>query len=158
MITLQEETYNSLFEDKNFEKIIQENFKETGVLNSSFTLKPRLEMYKFLAEQKILLLYSVRDSKKLVGYFIAVMTDHPHYRKVKTVETDTFFLSKEYRKGLLGYKFLKYTIFELKKKVNLIFLTKVNLIFLTSNIKRDLSTILSRLGFKLTDYKYMLEV
>lgn len=150
MITFQEETYESLSFDKDFKKITAENFEETEVLNSSFVLRPRLEVYKFLAEQKILYLYSVRCSKKLVGYFIAAVVDHPHYENVKTVETDTVFIQKKHRKGLLGYKFLKYVIEDLKKKVDLI--------FLTSNIKRDLSKVFLRLGFQLADYKYVLEV
>lgn len=150
MITFQKENYNSLFKDNCFLKLIEENFQETGVLNTSYKLAPKYELYKLLAEQNFLELYSVRNDTILIGFFIATITPHQHYDEVMVAETDTFFLSKNDRQGLTGYKFLKYVVNKLKQKVDII--------FLTTNIKRDLSGILTRLDFKLTDYTYRLGV
>lgn len=150
MITFQKETYTSLFNDVNFLELISENFQETGVLNDSFKLTPKWKMYKIMAMRNLLPLYSVREEGALVGFFIAFLVPHQHYKNLMVAETDSFFLSKEKRAGLLGYNFLKYAVDALKQEVDLI--------FFTTNIKRDLSGILTRLNFKLTDYKYLLEV
>lgn len=150
MITFQEEDYDSLSTDINFSRLLDENFSETGVLNTSFKLSPKFDMYKVLAIQGLLQLYSAREDGILIGFFVAFLVPHQHYDEVMVAETDTFFISKEKRTGLTGYKFLKYAIHKLKQKVGVI--------FLTTNIKRDLSKILIRLDFKLTDYKYRLEV
>lgn len=150
MIIFQEENYDSLFNDDNFPILIKENFQETGVLNTSFKLTPNYAMYKLLDEQNFLGLYSARENGVLVGFFIAAITPHQHYKDILVAEADTFFLSKNSRQGLTGYRFLKYVISKLK--------LRVKLIFLTTTIKRNLSGIFTHLGFKLVDYKYLLEI
>jgi len=150
MITFQEETYETMIKYPQLVSLLTENWGETEVHNSTKKLAPKLFVYKTLADQDILELYSVKDDDTLVGYFVGCIVPHQHYADAIVAETDTFFISKKYRKGLLGYKFLRYVIKNLKQKVDII--------FLTTNVKKDLSKLLMRLNFKLTDYKYSLEI
>lgn len=150
MITFQEETYESMTQYPNFKNLLKLNWNETEVLKITRKLRPKFEMYKTLEDNKMLDLYSVKDKETLVGYFIGVVTPHQHFEDTMVAQTDTFFIQKEYRQGLCGYRFLKYVIKKLK--------SKVDLIFLTTNVERDLSKVMARLGFKLADYKFVLEV
>ena len=150
MITFQEETYKTIISYPQFVPLLMENWGETEIFNMTKKLAPKLSIYKSLADQNILKLYSVKDDDILVGYFVSFIMPHQHYADVIVAETDTFFISEKYRKGLLGYKFLQYVVKNLKQKVGII--------FLTMNVKKDLSKLLTRLNFKLTDYKYSLEI
>ena len=151
MITFQKETFKEMF-GETFVQLIKESWSETGMFHKSFPLNPRWDMYRFLDDNDTLFVYTARkiNTRNLVGYFIAVITEHNYYKDVWVAEADAFYLKPEHRTGLTGYKFLKTIIRELKEQVNII--------FLPVNIQRDLSKLLNRLGFNLVEYKFALEV
>ncbi len=149
MITFQKETFKEMF-GETFVQLIKESWNETGMFHKSFPLNPRWDMYRFLDDNDTLFVYTVRSDGDLVGYFIAVIVEHNYYQDVWVAEADAFYLYPDYREGLNGYKFLKEVVEELKKRVDII--------FLSVNIQRDLSKLLNRLGFNLVEYKFALEV
>ena len=150
MITFQEETYETLMLHPEFKKLTEANWKETGVLNPKHKLCLNLEVYKNLEIQKLLVLFSVKEGSILVGYFMGIIVPHQYYYNTTIAQSDAFFILSEYRRGLIGYKFLKYVVKNLK--------IKVNIILFNTNVKRNLSKLLIRLGFKLADYQFVLEV
>ena len=97
MITFQEETYKTIISYPQFVPLLMENWGETEIFNMTKKLAPKLSIYKSLADQNILKLYSVKDDDILVGYFVSFIMPHQHYADVIVAETDTFFIrsSKE---------------------------------------------------------------
>jgi len=45
-----------------------------------------------------------------------VVVNHLHYKKSITASSDVLYISPEYRQGMLGYKFIKWTTEEIKKR------------------------------------------
>lgn len=150
MITFQKETFKEMY-GETFIQLIFESWKETGMFHKSFPLNPRWDMYHQLDDWDTLFVYTARRSDgNLVGYFVAIIVEHNYYKDVIVAEADAFYLHPKYRTGLTGYKFLKEVVEKLKEKVDII--------FLPVNIQRDLSKLLSKLGFKLVEHKHALEV
>ena len=151
MITFQKESFKDMF-GETFIQLIKESWAETGMFHDKYPLNPRWDMYNFLDDNDTLFVFTARrhPDMNLLGYFIAVITEHNYYKDVWVAEADAFYLHPKYRDGLTGYNFLKIVINTLKERVDII--------FLPVNIQRDLSKLLNRLGFNLVEYKFALEV
>jgi hypothetical protein len=149
MITYQEETYEDLKEE--IIPLLVEHWKEIGTLDKeTVKLKPNWVWYKTLSDEGFLYVTTVRKDTELIGYCVCIIAPHIHYTDIMVAENDILFLKKEYRKGLVGYKLLRYTISNLKKKVQLI--------IIGTKVKYNFSSILTKLGFELTEYKFTMEI
>lgn len=148
MITFQEET---------LEQINDAEFKDTLKLHSaeltefSFPLDPDWETYQHLEGMNVLHIVTIRDDKKLVGYHVSFIATHPHYKDAIVAENDLHYILPEYRKGWLGYKFLKEVIRLLKKR-------DVDVILHTMKVSHSYLPLAERLGFRLMEYKLAMEV
>ena len=148
MITFQEETLEQIH-DNEFESILKLHSKELNDLK--FSLNPDWELYQQLADNNILHIVTARDDEKLVGYYVSIIYTHPHHKGVLTAENDLHYILPEYRKGWLGYKFLKQVVQFLKKR-------NVKMIFHSMKTSQAYLPLTERLGFKLIEYKLMMEV
>lgn len=149
MITFQEESYLQLFTPE-FMDMYKEHWREIGIFDKDkIKLSPDWDAYKTLGKANALKLFLVRNNDVTVGYAIFIVVNHPHYKTVKVAENDIIYIKKEFRKGLTGYKFIKYCKEKLKDKVGII--------TLSMKANRSFLPITERLGFKLTDYKLTLE-
>lgn len=59
---------------------------------------------------------AARCGPNLVGYFIAVVDEHPHYQDVIFANEDVHFLHKDYRGRLNGKKLIEAGMIEAKKR------------------------------------------
>lgn len=66
-------------------------------------LSPDELTYRALDEAGKLLLLTVRDRNRLVGYFVAFVARHPHY-ELLTAAMDIYYLLPEYRSALNGIR------------------------------------------------------
>ena len=149
MITYQEETYEDVREESI--PLLVEHWKEIGTLDkNTIKLKPNWAWYKTLSDGGFLHVTTVRKDAELIGYCVCVIVPHIHYMDIMVAENDILFLKKEYRKGFIGYKLLRYTISKLKKKVQLI--------IIGTKVKYNFGSILTKLGFELTEYKFTMEI
>lgn len=149
MITYQEETYEYLKEE--IIPLLVEHWKEIGTFDkANIKLKPNWAWYKALSDGDFLYVTTVRKDTELIGYCVCIVAPHIHYSDIMVAENDILFLRKKYRKGLIGYKLLRYTISRLKQKVQLI--------TIGTKIKYNFSSVLTKLGFKLTEYKFTMEI
>ena len=149
MITYQEETYEDV--KKEIIPLLVEHWKEIGTLDKDTAkLKPNWTWYKTLSDKGFLYVATVRKDTKLIGYCVCIIAPHIHYTDIMVAENDILFLKKEYRKGLVGYKLLKYTVSKLKKKVQLI--------TIGTKVKYNFGSVLTKLGFELTEYKFTMEI
>jgi len=148
LITFQEETLN--------QKLIEEagdmlKLHSEELTEFSFPLNPNWEIYQRLEDISTLHIVTARDCEKLIGYYVSIITTHHHYMDALIAENDIHYILPEYRKGWLGYKFLKRVIQFLKAR-------NVNIILHTMKADHSYLPITERLGFKLTDYKLTMEV
>lgn len=148
MITFQEETLSQRF-IKEIADILELHAEELSEF--SFSLNPDWNIYQQLANSNVLHIVTVRDSKKLIGYHVSFIHTHQHYAGVVVANSDLHYLLPKYRKGWTGYKFLKQVIQLLKKR-------NVNIITHSMTLRYPYLSMIERLGFKLTEYKLIMEV
>ena len=94
---------------------------------------------------------TVRDNGVLIGYCVFIITRHVHYKKERFANSDVFFLHKDYRKGLTGYKLLK-------KSIDFIKQCGIRNFLITVKLSKDYPKVLRRLGFKPIEKIYSMEV
>lgn len=86
-----------------------------------------------------------------MGYCGAISTFLPHKKDVKITEIDVIFLAKKYRKGLAGIKFIKFVEENEKKR-------GVEVLLQHANVKRDLTNLFERIGYKKMDVSFYKEL
>lgn len=149
MITYQVEMFTSIIEE--LKTIIGQHRKEISVFSEDVApLDPDWGFYRVMESNGRLLTYTARDNKRLVGYYIAFISRHPHYRVVVS-DTDIFYLLPEYRGNLTGYKLIVGAETELEKR-------GVEIIIFSAKMNKPLEKLAERLGHKPLDIKYFREV
>jgi len=106
--------------------------------------------YKTLLDAGALEIFTVRDKGDLVGYYMSVVANDITSRTMVVAQNDTLYLEVSHRKGLTGYKLVKYAVEELKKIADII--------MIDMDIHKTFFPLTERLGFKLVHYRVMLEV
>jgi hypothetical protein len=114
MITFQKEA-PSPFADEAVE-LFKNHYEEIAERQDVIELDPDIKKYNQLYNSKILEIHTARDDGKLIGYSLWVVVNHMHYKKSITASSDVLYISPEYRQGMLGYKFIKWTTEEIKKR------------------------------------------
>ena len=114
MITFQQEA-PSPFADEAVE-LFKRHYEEVAERQDVIELDPNIERYNLLYKAKTLEIHTARDNGKLIGYSLWVVVNHLHYKKSITASSDVLYISPEYRQGMLGYKFIKWTTEEIKKR------------------------------------------
>lgn len=110
-----------------------------------------MDILFFLEKNKSLFTMTARDEGSLVGYCSFIKSKSLHYAGVINFEVDAFFLLKEYRKGLTGYKLLK-EAHEMCKREG------ATHIIQKCKVSADLSKLFERMGFTKIEYTFMKEV
>lgn len=88
--------------------LLQLHFCELAKNQDRIRLKPDWERYRQMESEGSLLVFSARDSEKLVGYAAFFVCAHPHYTDLRLVSNDVLFLENSYRVGRTGVKFIRY--------------------------------------------------
>ena len=148
MITFQEETLAQI-RDKEFEDILKLHSEE--LTEFAFQLNPDWKVYQLLEDTGALHIVTARDNEKLIGYHVSFIMTHHHYMDALVAENDLYYILPEYRKGWLGYKFLKKVIQFLKRR-------NVNIVSHNMKVSHSYLPLTKRLGFRLMEYKLVMEV
>ncbi len=138
MSNYQEETFAEAFDD--ILLLCQEHYDEVALHKDKMELAPSRSHYEKLASAGCLKFYTVRYGGVLVGYSVFLLTNHPHYEKSLVAMNDVLFLSKPYRKGMTGVRFISYCEKQLKAAgvVKVVWHVKV---------EHNFGAILKRLGY-----------
>ena len=75
----------------------------------SYPFDPDWDLYYLLEDSGALLVFTARDSGKLIGYFSVVIGPNLHSKGKFVVSNDIIYLHKDYRKGLIGVKLFKFS-------------------------------------------------
>ena len=96
--------------------LLKEHYEELAERTDVIELDPDVEKYQKLLEMNILEVHTARDDGNLVGYALWMVMNHLHYKKSVTASSDILYIHPNYRKGIFGYKFVKWTTEEVKKR------------------------------------------
>jgi len=113
MITFQKE--DSRFA-KEAQKLFEDHYDEIAERTDVIKLNPNFDAYNQLENNDSLEIHTIRDDGKLVGYSIWMLRQHIHYKDSFTASSDVLYIAPTHRKGMLGYRFIKWTTEEIKKR------------------------------------------
>jgi len=126
---------------KEVDELFYKHWEEIAVNKDKIKLNPDWSFYEALYEQGSLGVYTIRYSEKLVGYFVVIARNHPHYQDHVFVSNDILFIDPDYRKGLAGYFLIKYVEKDLKKR-------GVSVLLINTKVHKPFDPVLKRLGFE----------
>lgn len=127
--------------------LIKKNWEDLATDKDKIKLNPNWGFYETLNSAGYLGIYTARSDGKLVGYFIAVATEHPHFRDHIFASNDVLYLDPDYRKGLAGYRLIKFVEDDLRAK-------GVSALTITTKVHKPFDPVLERLGFNLAERVY----
>lgn len=147
---------NPVFQVENFRHfqpelppLLRAHWLEVALDHGAVQLDPDWERYFALTDAGALSCVTVREGEggPLVGYHIAIVSGHLHYKNSKHGITDVYFLSPAYRRGFTGIRLFKAVDAEMTRLgvVKRVTGTKIHL---------DMGPILERLGYQETEHVY----
>lgn len=124
--------------------LLQDHWREIGRDHHEVPLDPDWVRYFDLDDKGNLSVIAVRHAGELVGYHIAVISPHLHYKGTLHGVTDVYYLKPEHRRGFTGVRLFKAVGDEMKRRgvVKLITGTKLH---------HDMGRIFERLGYRETE-------
>jgi hypothetical protein len=126
------------------DELIPKHYAELALNQGKIPLSPDIEKYEAAERMGMTHIVTVRSAGKLVGYFIAAIVGHLHYKDAGLMaQTDIYYLSPEFRKGT-GLKMFAFLEESLKAK-------GVVKIYLSTKAHQDHGELFGRLGYQLSD-------
>ena len=120
--------------------LIKAHYKEIALNKDKIKLNPDWREYARLDQMGALRCFTARQDDKLIGYFIIIVSKSLHYQDHLFANNDVIFLAKGHRKGLTGYKLLKFATEQLEEQ-------GVSLMMVNTKIHQPFDKILERLGY-----------
>lgn len=120
---------------------------EVALDHDSVPLAPDIESYNTLEKNGNLHLLVVRKDGKIIGYHIAIIRTHLHYKHTLHAFTDIYYVAPEHRQGMTGVKMFKEAEKSLAQRgvKKMVSGTKTSL---------DMGKIFERLGWRETERTY----
>lgn len=137
------------------EKIFPEHYKELALDQSKIKLDVDYERYEKADADGNGLIVTARSDGKLIGYYIAMILPHLHYKSAgKMSYPDVYYILPEFRTGGVGAKLIMALEIALKA-------VGVVKIYQSCKVHQDHSALFEALGYKKSDIvltKYIGEV
>lgn len=147
MLSFHRESWGRYYDDPERLGLWTQHYTEfTPAHERRLPMEPDVSQYSALEKIGALEVMTVRKEGKMVGYCLVVFRRHLHYSSLCAFE-DSYFLSKSERKGLAGYRFLRYVIQVCRSR------GAKRLFFMTKTLPGipNIRPLLERLGFVQTD-------
>ena len=128
--------------------VFGEHWREIALDKDKIKLAPWWERYASIDDQGMLHLLIMRIDGQLVGYYMAYILPHMHYRDsgLQAV-TDAYFILPKHRKGGAGAKLLKEMERTLKKRGCV-------RVYISTKVHQDHGPLFEKMGFLFTDKMY----
>jgi len=147
MITFQVEEFEPFLKDALV--IFKQHYLELAEKPHVIPYNPNLKAYYRLYLANKLEIHSIRIDGKLIGYNVWFLMHYLHAKDGLTANSDILYLRPRYRKGLLGYKFLKWSIEAIKNR-------SPQRILMHVKPSHDYGALLERLGAEEYEKSYMI--
>lgn len=146
MLTFQVERWADFWRD--CQELTPIHWKEAALDQDKISLSIKPENYQICDESGILHIVTVRDGEKMVGYFVANVVVHPHYKEAGLMAfTDMYFVHPDYRKGGTGVKL----ILEVERTLKARGVVKA---YISTKVHENKSAMLTGLGWKPSDLSF----
>ena len=129
------------------EPLLEADWQEIEHNKGIRPLDPDWDMYADLEANDALRIYTVRDGRKLVGYFVVGLVPDLHSKGNRQAAADVIYLHPDYRKGLVGYKLFKFAEDNLRQE-------GFRSLLVTTTEVNPIDPIISRLGYNKVETKY----
>lgn len=125
--------------------LFPEHYKELALDQDFAKLDIDEEKYEAAESQGLLMILTVRAETRLVGYYVAAITGHLHYKSSGLMaHTDLYYILPEFRVGATGLKIFLVLERELKAR-------GVTKAYLSTKVHSDNTKLFELLGYHLTD-------
>lgn len=129
-------------------KIWPQHWKELAVNQEAYQIDCDEERFGKLAELGILQVFTARDGEKLVGYIMALIMPHLHYKSAGPMAiTDMYYVLPEYRNGV-GMRLFQFFERELRSK-------KVVAAITSCKVHQDHTKFFKLMGWNHTDNTFI---
>lgn len=139
MITYQVEDWADCWQEMS--ALWQAHYEEVALNRDKITLNPDMETYAALNAAGQLHVVVVRKDARIIGYHIAIVRPHLHYRQSLSAYSDVYYIDPAHRKGRVGVKLFTETERLLKQR-------GVERFYTGTKMSKDMSRIFEHLGFK----------
>ena len=99
-LTFQAEAWSAIAEE--IKPLLALHWSEVGNFRDAVPLDPDWQSYLDLEARGTLHVTTARDGGRLVGYYVAYVMPHPHYKSTLFGFVDVFFMLPEYRRAANG--------------------------------------------------------
>lgn len=117
---------------------LQAHYEELN--DQAFPLDPDWTKYAQLEQMDLLRCYAAFDDNELIGYAIFLLGPSIHYSSSKWAFEDIYRIVPEFRKGMTGYKFVKYFLSQIEQEVDKV--------VIGTKTKLEVGKLFERLGYK----------
>lgn len=139
-----EEKYSDALPE--LKRLIKDHWEEIAHYKD-IPLDPDYDVYLQIEKSKMMRLYTIRLCSILVGYALFFIKANPHYKSSMQAVQDVLYLRPRYRRGGIGYRFIKWCDKQLAADGCQVVMHHVK-------AAHDFGPLLNRLGYELTDYVY----
>jgi GNAT superfamily N-acetyltransferase len=129
------------------DELFYKHWEEIALNKDKIRLNPDWSYYEALHDANQLGVYTARKEGTLIGYFVVVATPHPHYKDHTFARNDILFIDPDHRKGLLGYRFLKWVVAELTG-------VGISVVLINTKNHKDFGALLERMKFTKAEQVY----
>lgn len=145
MVEFAVEKYAQIMDE--MELLLRRHWEEVALNRDAVPLDIDRDKYLALEDQGVLHIITARDGSKLVGYHVAMIANHLHYKTTLHGITDVYFLAPEYRYGGIGYKMIAKVEEEMKA-------LGVKKLFTAVKLHLDHGPLFEALGYKPVERLY----
>lgn len=138
MITAQAEPFPPFLEE--VKPILPLHYEELALHKEKVPLDPQYHIYLARDELGEVVVVTLRDTGKLIGYFVGFIAPGLHYRTCLTCNMDIFYVHPEHRGRGAGFVLFREVEKELKRR-------GVQRLFVGSKLHKDASWMFERLGY-----------
>lgn len=89
-------------------ELVQHNYEEIEKTKLGVDLNIDWDLYEKLNDMNKLIVVSVRNNKKLIGYSCYLLTFHPNYKDVLFGQNTVLYVTPEYRGRNTAFKLLEF--------------------------------------------------
>lgn len=127
--------------------MLSRHWKEVALNHADVPLDIDHERYDAMDEAGALHIVTVRRGGALIGYHVAIVTGHLHYKSTLHGVTDVYYIAPECRHGVTGMRMFQAVERELKA-------LGVKKLFTGTKLHLDQGTLFERLGYQPVERLY----
>ena len=129
------------------QQLLDLHWQDIALNQDKIKLNPDWDRYEEAEKRDELKIFTARQDEKLVGYFVCLVQVSLHYKDHKFAHNDVLYLHPDYRKGLAGWRLMKFA-------QNCLSEDDVSLLMVNTKIHKPFDVLLKRLGYNHVENVY----